>query len=263
MKKNFLVLTLLMPLLFASALSCFVVTVNAQNQATVTILDSLGGTTNPAAGPHTYNNGDTVTITANTQSTFAFVQWIISNETSSMIDYSNPVTFTVMSGENYTVQPVFTPIQTSTLGDPPITSPTDGIMVVLAAVGGTTNPLPGYYAVSNLTQTKLTAIPDNGFEFSNWIISGFPMEAAHGDYPFTATPTDNPYTVGHGEGNRYYYQPVFTPVGNGGTSPTPTATSPSTIMGITTDMAIIIGLIVVIIVLIVAFGLYVNKNRKH
>lgn len=252
-----------MPLLLASVFSCSVVTVTAQNQATVTILDSIGGTTEPAAGVHTYNGGASVTITANTESNFAFLQWVISDATSSRTDNSNPVTITGSSGGNYTFQPIFTPVQTNLLGDPPISSPTDGIMVVLAAVGGTTNPLPGYYAVSNLTQTKLTAIPDNGFEFSNWIISGFPMEAAHGDYPFTATPTDNPYTVGHGEGNRYYYQPVFTPVGNGGTSPTPTATSPTTIMGITTDMAIIIGLIVVIIVLIIAFGLYVSRNRRH
>lgn len=88
------------------------------------------------------------------------------------------------------------------------------------------------------------------------------MQGAHGSYPFTATPTDNPYTVGHGEGNRYNYQPVFIPVGT--TEPTPSATATPSIMGnFTMDTAIILVLVIVIVVLAIAFGLYARKTRKH
>jgi hypothetical protein len=262
MKKNFFVLIMIMSLL-ASSISFVAINVNAQTQGTVTMLDSLGGTTNPSAGTQTYNDGATVTLTANTQNSFAFLFWVISNVTTSTIDSKNPTTLTVQAGDNYTIQPVFTPIQTSQLGVNSTTNPADGIIVVLTSVGGTTNPAPGHYAVSSLKQTTLTAIPDSGWQFSHWIISGFPMQGAHGNYSFTATPTDNPYTVGHGEGNTYNYQAVFTPVGT--TEPTPTATAtPATVMGgISTDTAIIIVLSVVVVLLVIALGLVAMRKRKR
>lgn len=263
MKKNFFVLTLIMSLFLASSISFATINVNAQTQGTVTMLDSLGGTTNPSAGTQTYNDGATVTLTANTQSTFAFLYWVIFDGTDSTIDLDNPTTLTVQAGSNYTIQPVFTPIQTSQLGINSTTNPADGIVVVLTSVGGTTNPAPGYYAVSSLKQTTLTAIPDSGWQFSHWIISGFPMQGAHGNYSFTATPTDNPYTVGHGEGNTYNYQAVFTPVGT--TEPTPTATAtPATVMGgISTDTAIIIVLSIVVVLLVIALGIVAMRKRKR
>ncbi len=261
-KKNFFVIILLGSL-FLATLSYSVVSVNAQGQVTVTILDSIGGTTDPAAGAHIYNDGDTVTVTATTQSSFAFVYWIITSGTDSSINIDNPASITVTAGTTYSIQPVFSPEQTTDLGYIPKTNATDGIVVVLAGVGGTTTPAPGYYTFVSLNQTKLTATPDSGWQFSHWIISGFPMQGAHGSYAFTATPTDNPYTVGHGEGNRYNYQPVFIPVGT--TVPTPSATAtPFTIMGnFTMDTAIILALVIVIVVLAVGFGLYARKTRKH
>ena len=36
----------------------------AQSQATVTILQSIGGTTSPGAGTYTYNDGTSVSISA-------------------------------------------------------------------------------------------------------------------------------------------------------------------------------------------------------
>lgn len=145
-KKNFFVIFLLVSL-FLATLSYSVVSVNAQGQVTVNILDSIGGTTNPASGTHNYSDGDTITVTANTQSSFAFVYWIISNGTDSSINIDNPASITVAAGTTYSIQPVFSPVQTNNLGYIPSTSATDGIVVVLAGVGGTTNPAPGYYTL--------------------------------------------------------------------------------------------------------------------
>ena len=60
-------------------------------------------------------------------------------------------------------------------------------------------------------------LADSGWTFSHWVISG--PNLSHGGYPYTATPTENPYNVNHGYGNRYDYQAVFVPTGS--TEPTP------------------------------------------
>jgi hypothetical protein len=263
MKKNKTLFVLIMLVsLSLATLSFSIANVNAQSQASVIILDAIGGTTDPAAGTYTYNDGDTVTVTANTQSSFAFVYWVVDNGTEVTLNIDNPASIVVSAGFTYSIQPVFSPVQTSSLGDVPLTSATDGIVVVLAAVGGTTNPAPGYYTAVSLSQAKLTAVPESGWQFSHWIISGFPMQGAHGSYSFTATPTDNPYTIGHGEGNTYNYQPVFIPVGTTEPTPAPTAT-PFSIMGnFSIDTAIILVLVVIIVVMAVGFGLYARKMKK-
>jgi hypothetical protein len=117
--------------------------------------------------------------------------------------------------------------------------------------------------LANATQFNLNAIPNSGWQFSHRVISG--PNLSHGGYPYTATPTDNPYNVNHGYGNRYDYQAVFFPTS---TRPTPTpiggatATHTRTIGGLTMDSAIIIGLVVLIIVIPIAFGVYASMRRK-
>jgi len=266
MKKKFLAISMMVPLLLLSVLSYSVVNVNAQDQATVTILSGLGGSTSPSAGTYTYDAGESISLNATGQTNYAFLYWLIQTDSSSTNNYNNPMSLTVTAGGNYTIQPVFNPVATATLGYNPATTtinPSDGIVVVLSAVGGTTNPPPGYYVITNLTETVLTAVPDSGWEFSNWIISGSPIEeGSHGGYPFTATPTDNPYTVGHGEGNHYNYQPVFRPVGSEETMPSPTATEPTTtIMGLSMEYIIIIALVAIIIVILIVFGVYAGRRR--
>lgn len=132
------------------------------------------------------------------------------------------------------------------------------IVVVLAANGGTTSPAPGTYALADATQLMLTATPLSGWQFSHWIISGQPMN--HGIYSFTATPTDNPYTVDHGYGNQYAYQPVFTPIGSATPTPTP-STGGTSGSGISTETIIIIALVVVIIIILIAFGIYASRKK--
>ena len=254
-------LTLLTSLIVLAAFAS-VVSVNAQSQATVIVTPSLGGTTDPS-GTTTYNDGTSVTFTATPDATAVFANWIISTSAGSSIVTQNPVTLPVVGGTTYNVQAIFSPL----LPPPGVTSlpsnmTTAAIVVVLASAGGTTTPTAGTYALADATALNLTATPKSGWTFSHWVIYG--PNLSHGGYPFTATPTDNPYNVNHGYGNMFSYQPVFTPTGV--TEPTPTggatATPTGTIGGLTTDSAIIIGLVVVIIVILIAFGVFASKRKK-
>ena len=257
---KFVSLTLLATLLLVAA---FMMSVNAQTQATIIMLDSVGGTTDPAAGTQTYNDGTTVALTATPDSGSVFQNWIISTPGANLNDPNPQTTITVAAGTTYTVQAVFQPISVLP-GAPyyPLHLGTDALIGILASAGGTTNPAPGLYYLTNATSFDLTATPSSGWQFSHWVISG--PNLSHGGYPYTATPTDNPYNVNHGYGNRYSYQAVFTPIGS--TEPTPTGgatvTPTGTLGGLTTETGIIIGLVVVIIIILIAFGVFASRRKK-
>ena len=203
-------------ILVLSALTLAVViptSVHAQTgMGTITFLTSTGGSTDPDVGTYNYTAGTTVTITALPGSGFVFNYWDIISATNSYTDSNNPTTITVNDGDAYAVQAIFSPVQILPPGASfNVTSPTDAIVVVLAGVGGTTSPAPGTYALADASSTTLTATPASGWTFSHWVIGGVTGTDPHGAYTFTDTPTDNPYTVDHGYGNLYSYQPVFTP----------------------------------------------------
>lgn len=152
-------------------------------------------------------------------------------------------TVTVNGGVSYSIQAVFQPLNVNL---PPVITPiinatNEAIVVVLAGV-------EGIYAFVNATVFNITAIPNSGWKFDHWVISGGPL-TGHGGYSFTDTPTDNPYNVNHGYGYTYDYHPVFSPTSS--TSPTPTVSEFST------STAIIIAAILVI----VAFGTYAYTKR--
>ena len=234
--------------------------VKAAGQATVTMVVSIGGTTDPAApGTYTYADGAAITLTANPGSGFIFQNWIVSTSAGSSTDTDNPLTITAVGGETYGVQAVFAPLQVP----PGLNAPTDittaAIVVVLPGAGGTTDPPPGTYVLASALQFNLTAIPASGFQFVHWVIAGEPM--SHGAYSFTATPTDNPYNVNHGYGYKYSYQPVFVPVGS--TVPTPSASAtPGPTGGLSMEWWIIIVLVVIIIIVLIAFGAYAMRRSK-
>ena len=180
----------------------------AAGQATVDMIASVGGTTTPSGDNNTYADGTVVTLTATAGNGFLFQYWAIVSSAGGTQDSNNPTTLTVAGGTTYAVQAVFQPIQYL----PPATqttSATNAIVMVLASVGGTTTPAAGTYALANAQNLKLTATPSSGFKFDHWVIGGSPL--THGAYNFTDTPTDNPYTVDHGYGNTYTYQPIFSP----------------------------------------------------
>ena len=208
---------------------------SAQNTGTVIVLDATGGTTD-VTGTTTYPDGTTVTITAtSSDQTYAFNSWVVSTTAGDSYNtLDNPISITVAAGVTYAVQPLFDQVQAIPGQSIPTDISTAAIVVVLSSAGGTTSPAPGTYALANAAAFNLKATPSSGWQFSHWVISG--PNLSHGGYPFTATPTDNPYNVNHGYGSTFSYQAVFTPVGS--TEPTPTVPEFSNIATIIVAIAL-------------------------
>jgi hypothetical protein len=106
-------------------------------------------------------------------------------------------------------------------------------VIIIAAVGGTTEPAYGEYTYPNSTKFELKATPNEGYRFSRWIISGEYLPGHN--LPPIITPTNvsadwvpklpdpsetlkdslvssqNPLNVICGYGYTYQYQPVFVP----------------------------------------------------
>lgn len=244
--KTFALIFILSAFVIATA-APNIASVKAQAQGSITMLTSAGGTTDPAMGStNNYPAGTAVTLTATAGTGFIFQEWDIVSASGGTVDLNNPTTLTVDSGATYAVQPVFTPIQQAAPTVPVTNFATAAIVVVLAAVGGTTTPAAGTYALADATSLNLQANAASGFTFDHWVIGGEPMN--HGAYSFTDTPTDNPYNVNHGYGNTYTYQPVF--------KPTSSTTSP-TVPEFSGAAAIIVALALVA----VAFGTYAIKRK--
>ncbi len=247
-KTNVLALTLLMSLLASAAV---VASVNAQGNATIVILDSVGGTA--TASSTSPADGTIITLTATpSDPTYSFAYWLISGtNTYATTANDNPLSFTVTGGVTYTIQAVFQLVQPIN-NLPPANYSGAAIIVVLASAGGTTEPKPGTYALSNASTTELRAIPSSGYQFSNWVISGSDVTTGHGSFPTDLTPTNNPYTVDHGYGNVYYYQAVFKPTSTSSPAPSPTIPEVSG--------AAAIGIIAALG--IVAVGTYAYKRKR-
>jgi hypothetical protein len=257
-KSKIFVLTLFFVVLLLSTSAFVFSNVQAQGDATVIVTDTTGGTTD-ISGTTTYPDGTSFSITATASDQYAFVDWIVSTDSGSTNYVDNPLTITLTGGTTYTILPEFQLLQAPPGGNLPSQMANAAIVVVLAGAGGTSSPAPGTYALADATNMKLTATPNSGWQFAHWTISGAPT--THGGYPTNFTPTDNPYTVGHGYGYTYYYQPVFTPVGSPEPSASPT-TPATTIGGMSLETWIIIALIIVIIAMAIGFAVFAARRKK-
>ena len=260
-KTKLFVFSLLTSLLLIAALNC-AITVKAQAQATVVVLDSVGGTVDPS-GTNSYADGTVVTLTATPPDpSFVFVNWVITTDTSSTTETDNPLALTVTGGVTYAIDASFQPIQSPTGGTLPSNLASAAIVVILPAAGGTTDPPAGRYALADATNLNIKATANSGWQFSHWIISGASTD--HGGSPVDLEPTANPYNINHGYGYTYNYQAVFTQTG--GTGPTPTGgatpTPSGTLGGLTTDNWIEIALVAIIVVILIAFGVFASRRRK-
>jgi hypothetical protein len=260
--KNFRVfaLILLTSALLLLSIAPNIASVKAQAQATVVVTSVPGGTTDPS-GTNTYADGTGVVLTATANDGFLFQAWDIETSAGGNFVTDNPYTLNVSASVGtYTVNAVFAEIQFITPANP--STANNAVIVVVAGVGGTVSPAPGTYAVANAATLQLTATPNSGWLFHNWIISGTATNTGHGGYPENLNPIDNPYTVGHGYGYTFYYQPYFVPVGSSVTSPTPTTSPVSTTMGLSTDAWIIVALAVILVIVIIAFGVFAATRRS-
>jgi hypothetical protein len=257
-----LTIALVSTLLLMSALDSALMDVNGQSNATVTVLTSVGGTVSPS-GTNTYPDGTTVTFTATSDnsSDFTFLNWVVTGDNGdSSRPTSNPLSLTVVGGVTYTVQAVFDVL----LPAPGTTKPTEisqaAVVVILPSAGGITDPPMGTYVLPDVSTLDLTAIPQEGWQFAHWTICG--ANTNHGGAPVNLSPTDNPYNVNHGYGYTYYYQAVFTQVGSSEPGVTSTPASGGTAIAGASSDYLIIGLIVVIVIVLVAFGIYAMRRKK-
>jgi hypothetical protein len=241
-----------------------------QTNAIVVVSASVGGTTNPEPGAYTYGEGETVTLTATASSGFKFQYWIIrgtytighneppinfpENAASdpdwvpdfpspsevaedSLVVSTNPLTVICGYGYTYVYEPVFTPTTA-----PPATS--EAVVVVVDAIGGTTNPGPGTYYYLDGSTISLSATPNSGYDFVYWVAVG---EDGH-----PTTISDNPTNVQCGYGYTYSYQAMFAPEG---------AAQPSA--GVPMEyIAIIVVLAIVAVIAVVAAVMFRGKSKK-
>lgn len=231
---------------FAITAASSYVTVKAQANGSITMFAAGGGSTDPAAGTQSYPAGTVVSLTATAGPGFLFVEWDIVTSAGGTVDSNNPTTLTVAAGTDYAIDPVFNVIQQAIPTAPTTNFNTAAIVVVLAAVGGTTTPVAGTYALANAASFNIQANAASGFTFDHWVIGGSPMN--HGAYAFTDTPTTNPYNVNHGYGNTYTYQAVFKPTGS--------TTSPTV-----PEYSSVAAIIVALALVAVAFGTYAFKRK--
>jgi hypothetical protein len=196
-----------------------------QPQAYVIIAPAVGGTTNPAPGSYTYQNTTQFTITATPYSGYRFAYWVISGQYvpghnlpavivpdplpddwipkfpspqtadwDSLITSQNPLNVICGYGYTYQYQPVFVPISAPTAQN-------NTVVVMLEAVGGTTDPLPGTYFHSAGEKLTIKATANEDYIFAYWVAKG----------PIDAIIVGNPADISCQENVAYTYQPVFFP----------------------------------------------------
>jgi hypothetical protein len=121
---------------------------------------------------------------------------------------------------------------------------TQAVVILAASVGGTTSPTPGNYTYDNGTFIVFSAVPDPGFAFQYWIVSGaytpghtaqqtgFYIDPDTGQSIQLPVPvstsginaltfTTNPANITCGYGYTYTYQAVFAPTTSTSATPTP------------------------------------------
>jgi len=260
-KLTNIVLSLFFAMLLLSSSAVVFSSVQGQGDATVVVTAPSGGTTD-VTGTTTYPDGTSFIITGTANDGYAFTSWTISTDTSSTNSIDNPLTLTLNGGTTYTISATFNLVQAPPGGNLPTNMANAAIVVVLASAGGSSSPAAGTYAMADATTMQLKATANTGWQFSHWTICGSSM--THGGYPLNYAPTDNPYTVGHGYGYTYYYQPIFTQVGSPGSTATatPTASAAGTIAGMSTDTWIIIALVVIIIIMGIGLAVVATRKKK-
>jgi hypothetical protein len=203
MSRNLKHTTVLSIILLAAAMLtalCMTFTASAQSDvATVVVLPSVGGTTNPVAGTYEYANGTIIQLSATPDAGYAFHYWIVSGDVTpghqpgrtnmvidpetgeiianftlppaltaidSLIIDTNSINITCGYGYTYTYQAVFT----APTDIPPTAQ--NATVIIMPTTGGTVTPAPGMYSYPEFTVITFSATPSSGYEFKYWIATG-------------------------------------------------------------------------------------------
>jgi hypothetical protein len=143
------------------------------------IIDIIGqGSTNPAAGNYTHDQGSPVNLTASAENGWAFEKWII-NET----EYTDQsVTITV--NQNTHAYAIFREQQQTGESPPPVyqdpppsgapgpTAPVQYGLTIKINGEGSADPAPGSYKYEAEKVVSITAKPAAGWRFEKWVIDG-------------------------------------------------------------------------------------------
>ena len=165
------------------------------------------GTTNPAPGGYTYDQGSSALVTAAPSSGWQFNHWILDGENSVSI---NPIPVTMNSAR--TVKAVFTQNSYTLMIQPP-----DG--------SGTTDPSSGSYRYYQVVTVPVQANPSSGWVFDHWLLDGLNIGSQN---PYTVNMNDNHqlkavFTQGQPPPSQpppsKYELKVLRPIGSGSTDP--------------------------------------------
>ncbi|UCC39726.1 MAG: SBBP repeat-containing protein [Candidatus Aminicenantes bacterium] len=141
------------------------ITANFIRQYTLTLASTEGGSIDPSAGTHLYDEGAEATITAAPSQGYRFSGW--TGDVPSGYESDNPLTVTMDSDRSITAN--FIRQYTLTLA---------------STEGGSIDPSAGAYLYDEGTEVTITAAPSQGYRFSGWT----------GDVP-SGQQSDNPLTV--------------------------------------------------------------------
>jgi hypothetical protein len=115
----------------------------------LTIETSTGGTTDPSPAIYSHLGGTEVTITALPDDNYRFSGW--AGDVPLSQENDNPITITMDSDKSVTANFIW-----------------QYTLTISAGTGGTTDPSPGSYLCDSATQVTIQAIPNSGYQFSNW-----------------------------------------------------------------------------------------------
>jgi hypothetical protein len=136
----------------------------------------LGGTTSPVAGIYQYAEGSTVTVAAIPNSGYRFLNWTLDGANRT----ENPIN--VLMNADHSIDPTFEVLP------PP---PPEKHYLTIVAVNGQTNPAQGTYECLINTSVPITATPNSGYKFKEWLLDN--VQA--GTQPFITVMMDVNHTV--------------------------------------------------------------------
>jgi len=140
-----------------SVMAVFSQVVTPPKQHSLIITAVGGGTTDPAPGTYIYDEDAVITVTAIPGSGFYFVEWI-DGANHYLV---NPISV-VMSSDKSLVA-VFQPI---------VVPPKQYTLTISCGFGGHVIPAAGSYTYSEGSTVQVVAIPDPGYEFTEWQENG-------------------------------------------------------------------------------------------
>jgi len=138
-------------------------------QRTLIVSASSNGSTNPTTGTYNYTLGSTIPILATPINGYKFDYWTLDGVNAGA---SNPIYVTMDA--NHTITPFYVQLTK--------------ILIIASSAGGTTNPAPNSYAVNEGQSVLITAIQNENYRFSYWLLDGTQL---------TANPTSVLMTTDH------------------------------------------------------------------